>query len=329
MTLEAPALTYPYVESPDGAFCQKSQRLHPLTISRKGDTWERFNERLAKEKIYEDGYNLMAGCINLINHIEDAANSDTPIETLLFLDRSGRLAAYILRITYEQIAETYDEEGRTIASHMPKIRFINVGSEDWAKHSDRVAHARLSHMYHPVDLAEGSVLIVDEYILSGASVRNTGRVLRDCGFADEAPAISMFRQCPEWYGDNKVKGVAEVGFINIYTRSAIEELANRLPEHIDRATEIIRHYGWRNVLDRIKIGLITNPAIPEEDVTFVEHLVVGNPIEQVVQYLASNGGLLSLSPTPEMISKGHLYREKLHDLVKMAFDQKLVTCVRP
>lgn len=328
MSLENPILDYSYLESPDGTLHTQPQRTDPLTITMDSRAWEQLENRFQGTGFEESGYNLMAGSINLINLIEEKHEAGQPLETLLFLDRSGRLAAYTLRNAYEQLALVYGMRGQELATHFPKVRFMNIGSEDYAKHSDTIACAQLSRLYRADDFKENATLIVDEYIYTGASVRNAGRVVRDAGFAKETPAITMFHNCPDWYGDNWVKGVADVGTINMPTRNAFEVIAKRAPDIIDHATEIVRRHGWRNIIEVIQKGpFYSTGAIPSKDINFIKNLCDESHIDHVVRYLASSGGFISLSPTQEMSARSRRYREKLKELIRESLQNNLITFV--
>jgi hypothetical protein len=78
----------------------------------------------------ESSKKLVEGSINLINALVTKAQEGKPVSTLLFLDKSARLAAYLFRKIWQEL-ELNGKLPKGVL--IPKIRFINVGKDQNVK----------------------------------------------------------------------------------------------------------------------------------------------------------------------------------------------------
>jgi hypothetical protein len=215
----------------------------------------------------EDNKNLVAGTINLIDYIHSRKEQGSPVKTLVFLDKSARLGEYLLSVAYGQIKARYGTFGEEIAKEKPKIRFINVGRSEDSKHHDQNAHDELKKFYKRKDFIAGEVLIVDEYISSGGSVRRASDVFDKTNIVHNPAAIAQFRNLPKWYSNESVKGVQDVGNLSYTTREKLSQSEKEHKQLIDQVKLIIRKFGW-NFLTQINLynswkPLETEPHLDE------------------------------------------------------------------
>lgn len=79
---------------------------------------------------------------------------------VVFLDKTARNAAYIFRLVWAKL----EQQGEIPEGvKMPKIRFINVGTEESLEHKENLVRERLKETYREEDFVEGRVVIVDEF----------------------------------------------------------------------------------------------------------------------------------------------------------------------
>lgn len=303
----------------------------PLTTSLNYKKWSQLDTYTHQHKLFtgesEDGFYLMNGIANLINYVEQRHAKGDPVKTMLFLDKSARPAAYMLRATYDYLNKHGGLRGREIASHQPATRYINIGSGEREKHTDMVASKWVGALYRPEDLSGDGVLIVDEVIASGNSVHKTGKELAKAGFSTTAPAIAIFEHLPHWYSCRHIKGIQDVGTIHNETRDEISILQNQQPEFFDEIVSAIHTYGWQSV----SLLLSTNPPIyqpvptpPHLTETIQKLKQQTTYASEAILYMASAGGFLGLRPDSRTIQKSNDFRKWLKLIIHESFRRKLI-----
>jgi len=180
--------------------------------------WEKISEQMeafVQEKnaqtpnservpFYENIANLMAGAINLINFIIERQNK-TPIKTLVFLDKSARLGAHVFRVLWS----TLEKQGRLPTGvTKPNIKFINVGFGEDHKHIAQRSLDLAAEMFPNEDLEGDEVLVIDEFVESGVSLRRAMKFLQD-KYGTHAQGMANFLVIPKWYSYDMLKGVAD------------------------------------------------------------------------------------------------------------------------
>lgn len=326
---------YHYLDDPRARLGLSLPTYGPLSVTREKEPWKKLLKDIQPPNAHdidtflEEGYTILAGTINLIHIIEAKYQEGNPIETLLFLDKSGRLASHVLRKTYQYIEAHLGDEGKRLAARKPNIRYINVGLSEDMKHNDAGANSLLSRVYPHTNLKTGSTLIVDEIMISGTSARRAGESIETAGYAKEAMAVSQFDTTPVWYRHEYAKGVDDVGDIHVPTRVLMSRVNRLAPERIDEAIHMIGKYGWRNLIRAFDSFEADSVFIPKEAIDCIASLAsFGAPSDfrpnQVIRYLASRGGFLALSPNKNQKTGTRAYRTNLDNLVAGAFERNLV-----
>lgn len=273
----------------------------------------------------ESSSGLLSGAGNLLNFLVAKEQRGEKIDTIVVLDKSARNALYIFTTLYRELESVAQAENRMdLLPQMPKIKFINVGKNESAKHADEKAMETLSHTYPKTDL-EGRVLIVDEVMSSGTSVKKAGEALLDAGYEPTSlEGISNYDFFPGWYRRDDVKGIADVGDISADVRRFASRISEGDGVHI---TNAIREIGWQRFKE---LCVASNLRTRFEKMTFRREGAVMQGIrcvnkyierfgpidvDQLCRYFASAGGFLALAPDPELKETTREYRQVLKFMV--------------
>lgn len=129
---------------------------------------------------------LSRGGVNLIN-IVTAKQADT----LLFLDKSGRPAAYFFLKLWHDLHPL---------RQLPRIRFLNVGRELYPQDVDsEEVIQEIAARYR--ELSETRLIIVDEYVDRGNSLRLAKQLIQNaCPQTNIVLCLGMFEHWVPWYG---------------------------------------------------------------------------------------------------------------------------------
>ncbi len=277
----------------------------------------------------------MSGVINLINFLIEKKEKGEEVDTLVFLDRSARNAAYIFYTTWEELSKFLGEENSvTLLPIKPKIRFINVGQGENDKHRDSKASGELGNIYNRYDFL-GRVLIVDEMMASGTSVRMTGEAFIAAGYEPESlEGIANYATLPNWYYQDKIKGVMDVG--SIYDRT--RRLASKI-DQLDQEviTHAIRRVGWlefiylcensrsfKSFMSQINIRRRNDIRRAIQLVNQYLNWDSQIPTDELIRYLASAGGFLALAPDEEQKTAIRLFRTALKNMIIESINNGLV-----
>ena len=159
--------------------------------------------------------------LQVINKVLLSVGTEEQINTIVFLDKSGRIVAHLFKSMWNDLVNM----GLINRSDKcPKIRFLNDGYDNWQKRK------RISSM-HVIDYIKriagrSSVLIVDEVISSGTTIRSALDNFEIAG-VNILGGMSAYHFTPQWYGENDgVKGVDDVP-IQEETYDAFEKLSER------------------------------------------------------------------------------------------------------
>lgn len=151
---------------------------------------------------------LNNGTLSLINAILEEHTLGRPIDTLLFLDKSARNGAYLLKRMWHVLKR----EGQIPSEVLfPSVRFINIGRYSEMKHGSVIAEKLLKSRLNPNDYVGKNVWVVDEYVGSGGSLRRALKLLFDL-YGIKASGISQFSDLPAWFDTSSsgIKGVKDI-----------------------------------------------------------------------------------------------------------------------
>ena len=158
-------------------------------------------DRLFDRKNKESSFRLFSGTINVINYVLNQRGD--PFETIVFLDKSARLAAHLFRVTWSLL-----QQRKLISEEFarPNIRFFNVGKGSLEKAKSDASQSLLASKLRTADYEKKRVLVVDEVVASGSSSRLAMNVLRNI-FGARVETLEAYSREPGWYGCNWMKGV--------------------------------------------------------------------------------------------------------------------------
>jgi len=152
--------------------------------------------------------NLMSGTVNLINTIIENNRQGKPIDTMLFLDKSARNGAYVLRLLWQELQNRGEIPEGVV---FPKTRFMNIGRFDDGKHHNIAPLELLKVKYKKNDFEGGRVVVVDEYVATGGSLRRALKTIEDT-FGTVPVGLAQFEKLPSWYGS---KGMGLLGVTDL------------------------------------------------------------------------------------------------------------------
>lgn len=184
--------------------------------------------------------NLMHGTLNLINEIAVRAHEGKPVDTIVFLDKSARNAHYV----YDKLWRGLEERKELPEDiHKPKVRFMNIGSDEQSSKSTEQSLAVLKSKLNDEDFAkEENVLIVDEIIIKGNASRAALKTMENL-YDFKLDSISQFQDTPRWYGhgDLGILGVEEsktAGELNL--KRALDKIT---PEDLTDTQDTLEKLG--------------------------------------------------------------------------------------
>ena len=293
----------------------------------------------------EDAYNLMAGTCNLINTLAQRQAKGMPVDTIVFMDKAARLAAYLFNVCWDLVQQKVDANESSFPVKKPLIRFINQGQEDVSKLHDPIALEALGQTYRKEDFT-GRVMIIDEYVVSGGSMKKAWKALTSAGYNPyHLIAMAQFDQLPEWYSFNDLKGIRDPGYVPEEARIVINELPEQLMADLKKAISVI----GPKIIEAIQLRLPSElPYILETHLTTGQKdtlrdagidasRVLRELTEKcnsrrqgyvapyhVINYLASAGGFISLHPTTDQLKGSTEYRQVLKMIAEEAFKRGLV-----
>ncbi len=303
-----------------------TRELHesPLTIPDSIDPiWAEIQEELNKFKeeiclnYYSEGpHNLVSGTINLINRIISDSEKGKPINTLVFLDKSARLAGHIFRIMWGALD---DENKIPNEVKKPKIKFINVGRSENHKHEADRALQLASEVFPQSDM-DGGVLVVDEIISSGGSVRRAAKSLDDI-YDITAESIANYHRLPKWYFDDEFKGIKDPNLpkkIYTYFEKMDENFYSMLKEAAswDNATftELLKEAENLTVIQFIKKYYNEFNSNIFKLISFqqeINSLLAQFSRRNIISYFKTAGGFLGLSPRKYNDDSKSIYKSSL------------------
>lgn len=151
--------------------------------------------------------NLIDGTINLADKIIESSKNGNPIDFLVFMDKSARNGAYMLRVLWSELDKRGEIPNGVV---LPECRFINIGRYDDGKHASEAALALLRLKYKNI-FKDKKLLLVDEYTQSGDSLKLGEKTLKSVFSPKEISGFQQFHLLPGWFFDDRFKTVADVG----------------------------------------------------------------------------------------------------------------------
>lgn len=305
-------------------------------ISRKLDRELRY---VTEPKVVEE---MLEGSMNLVNTVIERNNSGQPVDTLLFLDKSARNAAYLYTTLWREL-ESRGEIPTGL--QRPEVRFMDIGQpvvkgvED-DKYTNNAAIFFLKKKYHHEDFTNMRVLVVDEFVSSGDSVKKAMASIEEIYSGSNTTGIAQFDKKPEWYG-NREKGILGVSDLEkdpIYnkTRESLVNMDDDTAERlwgiyckVDRdnfdsiMTQIRYRSGESIVSEDMQTQLFRNDRnnLTIDEITFAGEFIKKYDIKNgaddyVWQFIDSAGGFISRPlENSELNRNNHYYRKVLKSMV--------------
>lgn len=147
----------------------------------------------------EDWGNIAEGSLHFINFLLEREQEGKPVSGIFFLDKSARPASYLLRKLWGEL-----QKSGLVQHELPPIHFMNIGKGDEHKHKRAHTNSLVARAFG--DSLQDGLVVVDEYISSGASARHALRTLESL-YNVEAVALAQYRELVDWYGWKKITGV--------------------------------------------------------------------------------------------------------------------------
>ncbi|CAN5244730.1 hypothetical protein BH09PAT2_BH09PAT2_10300 [soil metagenome] len=139
---------------------------------------------------------LAEGTVNLINLIVDKE-----FDTIFFLDKSARQAAYLTHQTWKRIYPTAD---------FPQIRFVNVGRSDTFSAYSDLTEEMIADIRKYEDYNGQKILIADEYVSGGTSLYGAQNViLRAFPHVAQVDYTSIYKNPPLWLSNRGTHAVQD------------------------------------------------------------------------------------------------------------------------
>lgn len=307
---------------------------NPLSLpSKHSNIWDEIRQQVKDYFLHEKGediffneneFNLISGTVNLINHIIEN-NQTEPIKTLIFLDKTARLGAHIFRVLWSIL----EKQGKIPSGiSMPTIKYVNIGRFEDHKHGDNRALG-LAKQVFPKDALKGNgVLVVDEFISSGGSVRRAMKTFNDI-YGSNAHGIANFIDLPSWYGANDRKGVEDPNlskdvytyleqidkdvFDFLFTMIKNQKNEDFITQFFFDAEEMnFEDFVTKYSTDTISTDLLKKIYLVLQTIPF------GITEKSIIRYFRSFGGFLALRPDREWIATSREYRGYLIKMVELA-----------
>jgi hypothetical protein len=267
---------YKYWHPNSSTYSEVPIRLRPVTLkgmlecaSMWGEVYVSANNQYKHTNIHcldtppyfrEEPHNILEGCVNLFNLIHNRVTDKNDINTMLFLDKSARLAEYTFGVFWREMEK--QRFARDIElPNKPAIRFINPEAEGLRT----VAMMQFGLWKKKIRDRDftGNILIVDEYVNSGSTVFRAIKTLRRLDpVPKQIEAIQMFWGCPRWYKYSDIKGVTTLSLIPHGERGALFDKAAggilAIPPEKDALEEsnLYRYALKRTVQEAFRLKLI-------------------------------------------------------------------------
>jgi len=243
--------------------------------------------------INETAY-MLPGTLRLISQIVNVADTKNPYDSIVFLDKSARPSAYLFLLLVKKMKESHlIEQG----IQFPKIKFMDIGKTDdpWKFDSPEAA-SLMREKLPPKEIAPkgetSRVLIVDEFMDTGKTLKNAVRVFKDT-YGVDAEGTYQFdaKKGPFWYRNNNKKLVEDAN-INEYVRNFLS-----LP------LEELRRQGY-NIQDLESFKYLSNklPKPAFTDIYYKRIDDISKNIETTSENLNSILKQSGIEPTKEMLT---------------------------
>lgn len=209
---------------------QLSQQMDQAIRKIVAETQEKYSKvkTVIEDDLIEEWSNLAEGTVHLLNLLLNAESKGQPIQTLVFLDKSARPAAYLVRKTLK-----YLKEKGAITYSLPPVKFLDVGAKHPNKHTKSLSRTDqlTNELLDRMQLKE-PLLVVDEFIDTGDSARRTLNLLQRHQNV-KGQAVGEFVTYPDWYHDEvipgfkdeEVKGVKDVTLVR-FQNEALEQISD-------------------------------------------------------------------------------------------------------
>jgi|GEM_PF-3993462 len=149
---------------------------------------------------------MLEGTMNLANMVIEQFNNGNPVDFLIFLDKSARNGAFMLRTLWLELNKRGEiPEG----VKLPEIKFINIGKNDDRKHESEAALTLLKLKYQ--DSFRGKkVALVDEFVETGNSLKLGLKTIKSVFEPREIMGVQHFFSPPHWYYHDHFKMVEDI-----------------------------------------------------------------------------------------------------------------------
>lgn len=202
--------------------------------------------------------------INHIRHLQDEAG----LEQLVFLDRSARLGAHMLRRVWDNLQARGEIDP---SMKLPKSTFINVGRSN-SRDDDFEQIVRFFGDAFTEATDAKTILVVDDYSSTGGSIRTAMDMYAQAGRMVFGTA--QFNELTPWYSNRSygLKGVDELdetrftlGKLPDYVRNLDDTTARMLAartQHVSQ-DEFVEHLFTSGEIIDVELGLHTSISLEE------------------------------------------------------------------
>lgn len=165
-----------------------------------------------------DLYGHVAYILKIVDKVLESVGADDQIDTIFFIDKSGRIVAYLFKAMWNDLRKMGLIDN---SIQCPRIRFVNDGCDSGGQ-KNKTARAEAAD-YIKQAANKGGILVVDEIISSGTTIKSVLRVFEHANVKTFG-GLSAYPFTPLWYFANKgQKGVREVS-INSITYEVLDKL---------------------------------------------------------------------------------------------------------
>lgn len=166
---------------------------------------------------------IITGVVNLTNTVLDHDREGKPIDTFVFMDKSARNLAYAFKEMWRRLKK---EKIIKEEISLPSIRFINIDCDYLEVASTEIQMALLKERIRSSDYVGKKVVIVDEYVESGRTLRKAQETLFQM-YGINPIRMSGLRGLPGWYGSK------ELGLLGVTDLEDQEGLYNDVKENLN------------------------------------------------------------------------------------------------
>lgn len=322
---------------------------YPLFIENNDEfTWLKIDEKMAhfvtaqnKKYSHEESVefeenieNLISGTLNTINYILLCENR-TPIKTIVFLDKSARLAAHIFRVLWSTLKK---QNKIPMRSSMPNIRYVNIGRDEDDKHDSKRALKLASEIFSTHDIKGEGVLVIDEVVDTGGSLKKALDILNNV-YGANAHGMASFIKLPKWYTEKKIKGVVDVNINPDFYRSfdylddsVFEFIKSIVRSDIPKAVIfdflkdiylsphfVLINYKYEKYSEKYSLyrQLFEDELLLQKVHRELNPIIRNNSIQNIIDYFESSGGFKAKRPDNGLIRKSYRYRQYLTKMVEI------------